>query len=477
MLLNRQGRRMTLEANLSKNWAMTRKNGNVQAFTRPLSTLISQFNNQEITLRNIATKNGKEVSAANKQQPPQQQQTLENSPSEKSVKTFIHESKLKKKPTIQQTPPPQQVFPAFGPKSFKTSTQSKPSDLTNAFSKLVLTRQTANATKTNMVAKIDMPTPPPTPSPTTHFVALKSVESRLKVELKQQLDVDEESVVPDKPQSFSRVLDARKALFDSQELTRTPSQPKAFIFPKLESDQFVSQSPVKQYSSKFESLCSTSLKSLNNGRTGFLSDFEKGAAGPAPVKSQKKFAFLQKETCVSTDMLAPFDDGFVTFSSHDNMTKSTSDLMFLLNDDTYEDEFKDCSESFLSCSSLMPQTTLSEDTINSDSMPLSELTDLNDECFMHIKLVADEEEKRPDEESDTLNNTLINIESSFMSVVNKELSELGDTMAKVRVKEVSSGDELEHDGYLQTSFFFLLLASILIFFILFFEDKFLVNIK
>ncbi len=87
--------------------------------TRPLSSLISHFNNQRFTNSKPIIPTVKDVSLTNN-----------NSFSEKSVKAFVQESKLLNKAEKQ-------------PKSFRLESTKK-TDLSEAFSRLVLSRKSAD---------------------------------------------------------------------------------------------------------------------------------------------------------------------------------------------------------------------------------------------------------------------------------------------------------------------------------------------
>lgn len=186
MVLNRQGKRRTL----SKHWELSTNSSSTESFTRPtpLSSLINQFNNQRTASKAINPVVKETLIKANL---PQQ-----NSFSEKSVKAFIQENKLKKKGLELEKP--KQIFPAFGPKSFRVDTAKK-TDLSEAFSKLILSRQNDNKLKKFNEKKVnDLVESTP-----NRLVALKPVEvNKLKPEF-------EEAVVPLKS------IESKKALFNS----------------------------------------------------------------------------------------------------------------------------------------------------------------------------------------------------------------------------------------------------------------------
>jgi len=157
MVLNRQGKRLSL----SKHWEMSalKPNATKPETSRPLSSLISHFNNQRSTPAKPIIPAIKEISI-----------TSNNSFSEKSVKAFIQENKI-----LNKAQKPFQVFPAFGPKSFRVETVKK-TDLSEAFSRLVVSRQADTKSKpptVNSKAAADLPV--------IHkrFVDLKPVEAKL----------------------------------------------------------------------------------------------------------------------------------------------------------------------------------------------------------------------------------------------------------------------------------------------------------
>lgn len=113
----------------------------------------------------------------------------------------------------------------------------------------------------------------------------------------------------------------------------------------------------------------------------------------------------QQMTSLSTDTI-PVDDGFVSFSNNCLTRVSSNDLIFLNNEEIDDMEgFREYSASFLSCSSILPQSTMDEDTLRRrTSLPLSDINDL----------IGDEEESDLDR---TLNNSMINEEETFVRLV------------------------------------------------------------
>ena len=163
MVLNRQGKRQSL----SKNWElMSKSSAQAGSLTRPLSSLINIFNKPAgAKLHSSPLRIHPRIKELDEKQP--------NSPSQKSVKTFFQESKLlrKKALLLADTRPKTQVFPAFGPKSFSTTSDThsaKKSDLSEAFSKLIISRQAKAPIATPNDAKEIIP---------SRLVNLKPVES------------------------------------------------------------------------------------------------------------------------------------------------------------------------------------------------------------------------------------------------------------------------------------------------------------
>lgn len=277
MVLNRQGKRMSL----GKNWEMTKNNGG-ENLTRPLSSLINIFNSQRSISSPLKIHPTIKEIAVNDQ--PQ------NSPSQKSVKSFIQESKVLKKKALLSERPKTQVFPAFGPKSFSTDTSQK-SDLSEAFSRLILSRQAKPVVAKPAVTKEIVP---------NRLVNLKPVESKAKPKV---LDEQPLAVVPSKLS-----IEEKKALFD------------------------------KKVSSV---AANTNQKQSNNIKTNLSSiKIPKQVLKPAEFKSE-------------TIYLQDYED----------------------IDDS--EGYQEYSASFLSCSSILPRSSATEDMSNrKNTLPLSDINDL-----------------------------------------------------------------------------------------------------
>lgn len=278
MVLNRQGKRMSL----CKNWEMTKNNGG-ENLTRPLSSLINIFNSQRSISSPLKIHPTIKEIAVNDQ--PQ------NSPSQKSVKSFFQESKVLKKKALLSERPKTQVFPAFGPKSFSTDT-SKKSDLSEAFSRLILSRQAKPVVAKPAATKEIVP---------NRLVNLKPVESKAKPKV---FDEQPLAVVPSKLS-----IEEKKALFDK----------------KVSSD----------------AANSTQKQSINNIKTN---------VGSIKIPKQMlKPAEFKAETIYLQD--------------YEDIDESEG--------------YQEYSASFLSCSSILPRSSATEDTSNrKNTLPLSDINDL-----------------------------------------------------------------------------------------------------
>lgn len=331
MVLNRKGRRQSLDTNLSKNWEMTKAFGS-ESLTRPLASLINQFNNPKTPTKAINPSIRDVV--INKQH---------SSPSEKSVKTIIQENKFKKKALMSEKQ--KQVYPAFGPKSFTVETRK--SDLSEAFSKLILTRQ--NETKAAKIDKIG-------PKVANENIIMNRLASLKPVELKTKPsnEKSDERAVPLKS------IKAKKALFDKE---------------PFKSEQ---QAPQSCYSTIKVNIAQTNLKKIPQA---FLPETAQ------ETEPRKKFAFFLKPShskieaetiSLMSETVNNIDDGFTSLSLSGSKSMSNEIYFSRVEPTTTINRFKDFSSSFQSCSSILPRTSLSEnDTMfQESSLPISDINDL-----------------------------------------------------------------------------------------------------